>query len=1167
MARSPEEPAKAVAYLKELNRIIETQQELIERQRRRIEELEGQVAQLNKENAALREQQQRLLQGPPCPLTPSGAIGKLAGSQQSQDVESEADVRTSAEGARQAFLQDPAGPQQQGSRCPRGFWSGVAVAAAAGSSASSSLAPAKSQKLKLQRGSSLLRTQADEETVKRSRNHAGAYELSADLQDKQVEMLERKYGGRFATHRAACTIQAAYRQYQMNRNFERLRSSISESRLPRRIALGGAHSQVPYELSDRSLPPPCHHDRMRPPLYSGKGMMDPGLAHALPPGAAGDFAEGITDLESAFSKQVRSLAETIDDALLGGRGLEADGAARGEYGGVLDPATQRIAGGGGRMLSGDELGTIVYPPPSPYDAVTLYIDDESGVGGEAAGLLQPPGGEETRAYCDLVRCTSERDGSDGGNGGGGGGGRLFVPTDNQRRVSCPDCRDPDKPCGQPPLLTVEQAAEVAADPSVGHRVAKRAVSGRGHPALLGRAAGGRLDGHLGINGGGRGGAGGSGAGRPPKSESDASDGDNDSVNSTSNSNDTVNCSSESSRDSLRDTVHSKPSYHKETCNSWDSPAFTNDVIRKRLYRIGLNLFNKKAEKGLQFLMERGFIPDTPYGVAQFLLQRKGLSRQMIGDFLGNRQKQFNRDVLDCVVEEMDFAGMDIDEALRKFQGQVRVQGEAQKVERMIEAFSQRYCVCNSVLLRQFRNPDTIFILAFAIILLNTDRYSPNVKAERKMKLEDFIKNLRGVDDGKDIPREMLLSIYDRISKKELKTNEDHVSQVAKVEKSIVGKKPVLALPHRRLVCYCRLFEVPDTNRPQKLGLHQREIFLFNDFLVVTKIFQKKKNSVTYSFRQSFSLYGMQVLLFENQYYPNGIKIVSAVPGADTKVLMVFNAPNPTDRKKFVDDLRESIAEVQEMEKIRIESELDKQKGIVRPPPSQGPSAVKDPPANGSVPRASLDDSYASSEVLKRSALSSSLRDLSEAGKRGRRSSAGSLDSTMEGSMMGSPHMRKRVAATADETPTSATFTQPISSSSSFLGSLFSSMRGKGAAAGGPPAAGTRPPSAGVSTVQALAHAAGDPYYPAPATAASLPPPHAATPPPQPQLPPPPPLHVHAHHTCSHPHLHPCQHAALGHVHLHAAHSAPPPHTAPGTPPQVPAVSKAKAPSGSISTDV
>lgn len=35
---------------------------------------------------------------------------------------------------------------------------------------------------------------------------------------------------------------------------------------------------------------------------------------------------------------------------------------------------------------------------------------------------------------------------------------------------------------------------------------------------------------------------------------------------------------------------------------------------------------------------------------------------------------------------MDFSGMDIDDALRKFQAQIKVQGEAQKVERLIEAF-------------------------------------------------------------------------------------------------------------------------------------------------------------------------------------------------------------------------------------------------------------------------------------------------------------------------------------------------------------------------------------------------------------------------------------------------------------------------------------------------
>lgn len=43
---------------------------------------------------------------------------------------------------------------------------------------------------------------------------------------------------------------------------------------------------------------------------------------------------------------------------------------------------------------------------------------------------------------------------------------------------------------------------------------------------------------------------------------------------------------------------------------------------------------------------------------------------------------------------------------------------------------------------------------------------------------------------------MLIGIYERIRKRELKTNEDHVSQVQKVEKLIVGKKPVssFALP-------------------------------------------------------------------------------------------------------------------------------------------------------------------------------------------------------------------------------------------------------------------------------------------------------------------------------------------------------------------------------------
>lgn len=72
----------------------------------------------------------------------------------------------------------------------------------------------------------------------------------------------------------------------------------------------------------------------------------------------------------------------------------------------------------------------------------------------------------------------------------------------------------------------------------------------------------------------------------------------------------------------------------------------------------------------------------------------------------------------------------------------------------------------------------------------------------------------------------------------------------------------LALPHRRLVCYCRLYEVADIYKKERPGVHQREVFLFNDLLVITKILSKKKNSVTYTFRQSYPLNGLTVSLFQ-----------------------------------------------------------------------------------------------------------------------------------------------------------------------------------------------------------------------------------------------------------------------------------------------------------------
>lgn len=133
----------------------------------------------------------------------------------------------------------------------------------------------------------------------------------------------------------------------------------------------------------------------------------------------------------------------------------------------------------------------------------------------------------------------------------------------------------------------------------------------------------------------------------------------------------------------------------------------SEMIRKRQYRIGLNLFNKKPEKGIAYLMQKNFLENSPHAVAKFLISRKGLSRSMIGEYLGNLSSAFNMAVLEYFAEEMDFSGMPIDLALRKFQSYYRMPGEAQKIERLMEIFSHRYAVCNPDVIAKLRSPDTV----------------------------------------------------------------------------------------------------------------------------------------------------------------------------------------------------------------------------------------------------------------------------------------------------------------------------------------------------------------------------------------------------------------------------------------------------------------------------
>lgn len=86
-----------------------------------------------------------------------------------------------------------------------------------------------------------------------------------------------------------------------------------------------------------------------------------------------------------------------------------------------------------------------------------------------------------------------------------------------------------------------------------------------------------------------------------------------------------------------------------SASSQQSPKLSpeeSEILRKRLYRVGLNLFNKKPEVGIAYLVRKKFLEGTPPTVARFLVSRKGLSKQMIGEYLTNLQSPFSMSCLE-----------------------------------------------------------------------------------------------------------------------------------------------------------------------------------------------------------------------------------------------------------------------------------------------------------------------------------------------------------------------------------------------------------------------------------------------------------------------------------------------------------------------------------------
>ncbi|XP_024640128.1 brefeldin A-inhibited guanine nucleotide-exchange protein 1 isoform X2 [Medicago truncatula] len=214
-------------------------------------------------------------------------------------------------------------------------------------------------------------------------------------------------------------------------------------------------------------------------------------------------------------------------------------------------------------------------------------------------------------------------------------------------------------------------------------------------------------------------------------------------------------------------------------NSEFSDAAT--LEQRRAYKAelqkGISLFNRKPSKGIEFLISNKKIGSSPEEVALFLKNTGGLDEAKIGDYLGERE-DFSLKVMHAYVDSFNFKGMDFGEAIRFFLQGFRLPGEAQKIDRIMEKFAERFCKCNP---SSFSSADTAYVLAYSVIMLNTDAHNNMVKD--KMTKADFIRNNRGIDDGKDLPEEYLGALYDKIVRNEIKMKADSSAPQSKQENS------------------------------------------------------------------------------------------------------------------------------------------------------------------------------------------------------------------------------------------------------------------------------------------------------------------------------------------------------------------------------------------------
>ena len=131
-----------------------------------------------------------------------------------------------------------------------------------------------------------------------------------------------------------------------------------------------------------------------------------------------------------------------------------------------------------------------------------------------------------------------------------------------------------------------------------------------------------------------------------------------------------------------------------------------------------------------------------------------VARTEVAAILASSGDVAHRDALNIYMRRFFFAGNPLDIALRKLLMSLCLPKETQQIDRVMEAFAQRYNECNE---RLFLTDDQPYVLAFSLMMLHTDAFNKN--ARQKMSKQDYLRNTASCG----VQTEILEYLYDNLT--------------------------------------------------------------------------------------------------------------------------------------------------------------------------------------------------------------------------------------------------------------------------------------------------------------------------------------------------------------------------------------------------------------------